>query len=138
MRNQLLETGSRCEVVAPAQRCWLETCSTVLPRVSELRQRFDSSIEASHRAWDGRLIRRPCDQLHLPVTRNKPYDQMARERIAAQGEQGPVMHFQPVDEFREPEDVMAEQVRVFWGEGWTAPSVTTTLTRLGARISFGA
>ena len=42
------------------------TFSPVLWSVSEFKQRLDSSIEASHRAWDGNLIRRPCDQLHLP------------------------------------------------------------------------
>ena len=53
--------------------------------------------------------------VHERRDRNKPYHQMARERIAAQGYEGAVMHFQPVDEFREPENVMAEQVRVFLG-----------------------
>ena len=89
------------------------------------------------------------------VTRNKPYDQMARERIAAQGEQGPVMHFQPVDEFREPEDVMAEQVRVFLGrrldcaqchdhpyeawsqdQFWGLTAFFSRLTRLGDNLDF--
>ena len=42
------------------------TFSPVLWSVSEFKQRLDSSIEASHRAWEGNLIRRPCDQLHLP------------------------------------------------------------------------
>ena len=49
------------------------------------------------------------------VARNKPYDQLARERIAAQGYDGPVIHYQSVDEFRSPEDIMAEQARVFLG-----------------------
>jgi len=49
------------------------------------------------------------------IARNKPYDQMARERIAAQGYDGAVMHYQTVNEFRAAEDNMAEQVRVFLG-----------------------
>ena len=40
------------------------TFSPVLWSVSEFKQRLDSRIEASHRAWEGNLIRRPCDQLH--------------------------------------------------------------------------
>jgi hypothetical protein len=49
------------------------------------------------------------------IARNKPYDQWARERIAVQGYDGPAMHYQSVDEFRSPQDIMAEQVRVFMG-----------------------
>ena len=49
------------------------------------------------------------------IVQNKPYDQIARERIAAQGYDGPVMHYQSVNEFRDPQDIMAEQVRVFLG-----------------------
>ena len=49
------------------------------------------------------------------IARNKPYDQLARERIAVQGYDGPVMHYQSVDEFRSPQDIMAEQARVFLG-----------------------
>ncbi len=89
------------------------------------------------------------------VTLNKHYDQMARERIAAQGEAGPVMHFQPVDEFREPEDVMAEEVRVFLGrrldcaqchdhpyeawsqdQFWGMTAFFSRLTRLGDNLDF--
>ena len=93
--------------------------------------------------------------VHESVTRNKPYHQMARERIAAQGYEGAVMHFQPVDEFREPENVMAEQVRVFLGrrldcaqchdhpyeawsqdQFWGMTAFFSRLTRLGDNEDF--
>ena len=47
------------------------------------------------------------------ITKNRPYDQLARERIAGQGFQGPSRHY-PTDDFH-PGELMAEQVRVFWG-----------------------
>jgi hypothetical protein len=46
---------------------------------------------------------------------NKPYDRMAWERIAAQGYDGPTRHYLPYDLLGEPGDVMAEDVRVFFG-----------------------
>jgi hypothetical protein len=49
------------------------------------------------------------------IASNKPYDQIARERIAAQGYDGPVMHYQSVDEFNTPQNNMAEEVRLFLG-----------------------
>src|SRR5207237_8273980 len=49
------------------------------------------------------------------IASNKPYDQIARELIATQGYDGPVMHYQSVDEFKSPQDNMAEEVRVFLG-----------------------
>ncbi len=49
------------------------------------------------------------------IASNKPYDQIARERISAQGYAGPVMHYQSVDEFKSPQVNMAEEVRVFLG-----------------------
>ena len=49
------------------------------------------------------------------IARNKPYDQMARERLAAQGYDGPTRHYFNGSDLRRPTDVMAEQVRVFFG-----------------------
>jgi len=46
------------------------------------------------------------------IAENRPYDQVARERIAVQGFQGPARHYF-ID--RPPHDLMAEQVRVFMG-----------------------
>jgi len=47
------------------------------------------------------------------IAENKPYDQIARERVAAQGTAGPTAHYMP-GEFQ-PNDNMAEQIRVFMG-----------------------
>ena len=49
------------------------------------------------------------------VVRNKPYDQIARERIAAQGFEGASRHYLPYGEEPRPEDIMPEEVRVFMG-----------------------
>ena len=49
------------------------------------------------------------------IVQNKPYDQIARERIAALGYSGPSRHFLPNGDCRQPESKMAEQVRVFMG-----------------------
>ena len=49
------------------------------------------------------------------LTENKPYDQMARERISAQGNDGPSRHFLQNGEVSIPQDVMPEEMRVFLG-----------------------
>jgi hypothetical protein len=49
------------------------------------------------------------------VEQNKPYDQFARERIAAQGFDAPTRHYFRNGEVLFPQDAMAEDVRVFWG-----------------------
>src|SRR5262249_241697 len=93
--------------------------------------------------------------IHESVAQNKPYDQMARERISAQGYDGPVMHYQSVNEFRDPQDIMAEQVRVFLGrrldcaqchnhpyeawsqdQYWGMAAFFSRLTRLGDQVDF--
>jgi hypothetical protein len=53
--------------------------------------------------------------VRLSIARNKPYDQMARERIAAQGYGGPTSHVFRVGDFIAPQEVMAEELRVFGG-----------------------
>ena len=49
------------------------------------------------------------------VTARKSYDQMARERIAAQGYAAPARNFFYVQALMVPEKIMAEEVRVFFG-----------------------
>ena len=46
---------------------------------------------------------------------NKPYDQMARERIAAQGFEGPSRFYSSTSKARPVETLVAEDVRVFMG-----------------------
>jgi hypothetical protein len=49
------------------------------------------------------------------IAQNKHYDQMARERLVAQGYDGPTRHFLPYDVIGPPGETMAEEVRVFFG-----------------------
>ena len=51
------------------------------------------------------------------LARNKPYDQMARERVASQGNGGPTRHFikSISGEIMRPHEKMGEDVRVFLG-----------------------
>ena len=51
------------------------------------------------------------------LARNKPYDQMARERVAGQGNGGPTRHFikSISGEVMRPHEKMGEDVRVFLG-----------------------
>ena len=49
------------------------------------------------------------------IASNKPYDRMARERLVAQGYNGPSRHYLPYDVIAPPAETMAEEVRVFWG-----------------------
>jgi hypothetical protein len=49
------------------------------------------------------------------IATNKPYDQMARERLTAQGYDGPTRHYLPYDVIGPPGETMAEEVRVFFG-----------------------
>jgi Protein of unknown function (DUF1553)/Protein of unknown function (DUF1549) len=49
------------------------------------------------------------------IATNKPYDQVARERLAAEGYDGPTRHYLPYDVIGPPGETMAEEVRVFMG-----------------------
>ncbi|MFN0106113.1 MAG: DUF1549 domain-containing protein [Bryobacteraceae bacterium] len=49
------------------------------------------------------------------VASNRPYDEVARERLAAQGYGAASRHFIPYNQIGPPADVMAEEVRVFFG-----------------------
>jgi hypothetical protein len=49
------------------------------------------------------------------IASNRPYDQMARERLVAQGYDGPTRHYLPYTVISPPSEVMAEEVRVFLG-----------------------
>ncbi len=52
--------------------------------------------------------------LRESIAQNKPYDQLARERISAQGYDGPSTHFTG-GAFQPPQAMMAEEARVFLG-----------------------
>ena len=49
------------------------------------------------------------------IATNKPYDQVARDRLMAEGYDGPTRHFLPYDVIGPPGETMAEEVRVFLG-----------------------
>ena len=49
------------------------------------------------------------------IENNRPYDEVARERIAAEGYSPPSRHFLPYNQIGTPADTMAEEVRVFMG-----------------------
>ncbi|MEP6533879.1 MAG: DUF1549 domain-containing protein [Bryobacteraceae bacterium] len=49
------------------------------------------------------------------VETNRPYDEVARERISAEGYGPASRHFLPYNQVGAPNDVMAEEVRVFLG-----------------------
>ena len=53
--------------------------------------------------------------IHDSIASNKPYDQMARERLAAQGYDAPSRHYLPYTVISPPAEIMAEEVRVFLG-----------------------
>lgn len=53
--------------------------------------------------------------IHDSIENNKPYDQMALERISAQGYSAPSRHYLPYMVVPPPQDAMGEQVRVFMG-----------------------
>jgi hypothetical protein len=49
------------------------------------------------------------------IENNRPYDEIARERIAADGYDPASRHFIPYNRIGPPADTMAEEVRVFFG-----------------------
>lgn len=55
------------------------------------------------------------DWVVTSIAANKPYHQMAKERIAAQGYSAPARNFTYVSSLLAPEKIMAEHVRVFFG-----------------------
>ncbi len=55
------------------------------------------------------------DWIRENVKTNRPYNEVARERIAALGYSAPSRHFLPNGEVRYPQNKMAEETRVFLG-----------------------
>jgi hypothetical protein len=53
--------------------------------------------------------------IHDSIAQNKPYDQIARERLTAEGVRGPTAHYRGVLLPAGPGNIMAEEVRVFLG-----------------------
>jgi hypothetical protein len=55
------------------------------------------------------------DWITNSIAANKPYDQMARERIAAQGYSAPARNFYYVEELTTPDVIMPELIRLYMG-----------------------
>jgi hypothetical protein len=53
--------------------------------------------------------------IRASIENNRPYDEIARERIAADGYDPASRHFIPFNRIGPPADTMAEEVRVFFG-----------------------
>jgi hypothetical protein len=55
------------------------------------------------------------DWITNSIAANKPYDQMARERVAAQGYSAPARNFYYISELTTPDVLMPELIRLFMG-----------------------
>jgi len=55
------------------------------------------------------------DWLHSSIAQNKPYNQIAIERIAGEGYGGPTPNYFRLTDLMPANDIMAEQIRVFFG-----------------------
>jgi hypothetical protein len=53
--------------------------------------------------------------IRASIESNRPYDEIARERLSAEGYGPASRHFLPYNQIGPPADVMAEEVRVFFG-----------------------
>ena len=84
------------------------------------------------------------------IERDRPYDEVARERIAAQGYSAPTRHYLPYLQIPPPENMMGEEVRVFMGrrfdcaqchdhpyEEWTQDQFWGMTAFFGPMFKFG-
>ncbi len=77
--------------------------------------RFSDFLRVSYESGSDTHCQMYARWIRDSIAQDKPYAQMARERIAAQGYNGPSRHYYNGSDLRRPTDVMAEQVRVFFG-----------------------
>jgi hypothetical protein len=77
--------------------------------------RLADLFRVSHEQGGRDKVKMYWEWIRDSVARNKPFDQVARERMAGQGHNGPTRHLWGADEIRLPQDVMTEQARVFLG-----------------------
>jgi hypothetical protein len=78
--------------------------------------RFGDLLRVTYNSLqDLRMTKAYEDWIVDSIAANKPFDQMARERIAGQGYSAPSRNFYYFVEFLRPEIIMPELVRVFWG-----------------------
>ncbi len=77
--------------------------------------RLADLFRVSHEQGGREKVKIYWEWIRDSIARNKPFDQVARERMAGQGYDGPTRHLWGADEIRLPQDVMTEQARVFLG-----------------------
>ena len=77
--------------------------------------RLADLFRVSHEQGGRDKVKMYWEWIRNSIDRNKPFDQVARERMAGQGYNGPTRHLWGADEIRLPQDVMTEQARVFLG-----------------------
>ena len=77
--------------------------------------RLADLFRVSHEQGGREKVKIYWEWIRDAITRSKPFDQVARERMAGQGYDGPTRHLWGADEIRLPQDVMTEQARVFLG-----------------------
>ena len=88
--------------------------------------------------------------IHDAIERDRPYDEVARERIAAQGYSAPTRHYLPYLQIPPPENMMGEEVRVYMGrrldcaqchdhpyEEWTQDQFWGMTAFFGPMFKFG-
>ncbi|MCZ6887360.1 MAG: DUF1553 domain-containing protein, partial [Gammaproteobacteria bacterium] len=88
--------------------------------------------------------------IHDAIERDRPYDEVARERIAAQGYSAPTRHYLPYMQIPPPENMMGEEVRVYMGrrldcaqchdhpyEEWTQDQFWGMTAFFGPMFKFG-
>ena len=84
------------------------------------------------------------------IERDRPYDEVARERLAAQGYNAPSRHYLPYLQIPPPENMMGEEVRVYMGrrfdcaqchdhpyEEWTQDQFWGMTAFFGPMFKFG-
>ena len=78
--------------------------------------RFSDLFRVSHEQGSVKFSRMYWEWIRRSISENRPYSELARDRIAAQGFNGPTRHYWAASDIRPIQDTMAEQVRVFWGQ----------------------
>ena len=100
----------------PGKRDRLITQSAQFSRIHRLLDlSAGRSVRVSHEQGGRDKVKIYWEWIRDSIARNKPFDQVARERMAGQGYDGPTRHLWGADEIRLPQDVMTEQARVFLG-----------------------
>ena len=78
--------------------------------------RFSDLFRVTHLTnSNAAMTQASSDWIRASIAANRPYDQMARDRITAQGFTASGRSYYHISELLTPQEIMAEQVRVFLG-----------------------